>query len=329
MSNPVSYFVRATDLAEVITNKLVLANRVELAQDGTTVISDTTATVPALGVSAWGLIRATSATVVASLTSFDPTTLVSSTLTPTLASGEHIRGYFTAITLTSGAVVCHNIHNNETAPVPVIDDVSVTPNVSNDTQLDYNFSIDSAGGFPPPNTEVWRKVGAGAYSLLSTNVDDNGEFSVNDLAVQTGATSVIKYKARYKSALPQYGAFSNEITPAPDLPVVTLGSGTWTHSTLTAATTVTIPAGSFAADFIEIWGFANAAAVVANGALTLLATVHQAIDGATTYVFSKAYAGLDDSSSKTIKFQARYKTAATVPVFGLRSAVQSITAVFP
>lgn len=326
MGSPTQFFIGSNDSNEVITNKLVRAQRVELAQDGKTAISTTSATVPDLGIEAWGVIKATAATVVASLTSINPATLVSETLTPTLASGEEIRGYFTAITLTSGAVECRNIKGKESAPVPGFSLVSVTPNVADDKKLDYNFTIARiAGGFPPPSTEIWRKVDAGAYALLHTTADDDGHFSYNDLAVQTGAASVIKYKARYKSAANQLGVYSAEITPLPDLPVVTLGSGTWTHSTLTAALVVTAPAGSLAADSVEIWGFANAAAVVAAGALTLLTTVHPGVDGATTISYSKAYAGLDDSADTVpVKFQARYKTAATVPVYGLRSAVLSI-----
>lgn len=325
MGNASAYFIGANDSTDVIVSKLVRATRAELAVDGSTTISDTTATVPALGNEAWGVIKATSATVVASLTSINPATLASETLTPTLASGEVLRGYFTAITLTSGSVECRNIKGKESAPVPSLVNVTATPNGSDDKKLDYNFTVKrAAGGFPPPSTEIWRKVDSGAYALLATQADANGHFDYSDLAVQTGASEVIKYKARYKNAASQLGAFSAEITPAPTLPVVTLGSGTWTHSTLTAATVITVPAGGLAADSVEIWGFADAAAVVANSPLVLLTTVHPSVDGATTINFSKAYAGLDDATAdKTIKFQARYKRGTA---YGIRTAVQSITA---
>lgn len=322
MANAGQYFIVPNESNDVILSKLARFNRVELAEDGSVAVSDTSAHVPDLGVVAWGLIKATSATVVASLTSFDPVTLVSSVITPTLASGEVIRGFFTAITLTSGSVACNNIKSTEAAPVPGIRNVTVTPNVSDDTKLDYNFDIyRAAGAHPPGSTEIWRKVDAGAYALLHTTSDDNGRFSYSDLAAQTGATEVIKYKVRYADGSSK-GAYSNEITPTPDLPVVTLGSGTWTHSTLTAAMVITVPAGGLAADSIEVWGYADGTALTANGALTLLSTVHPSVDGATTVNFSKAYAGFDDSADSIhAKFQVRYKRGS---VYGLRSAVLSI-----
>lgn len=331
MASAAQFFIGSNDSNDVITSKLVRAQRAELAQDGKTSISTTSATVPDLGIEAWGVVKATADTAVASLTSINPATLQSETLTPTLKQGEAVHGYFTAITLTSGAVECRNIKGKESAPVPGFSLISVTPNVTDDKKLDYNFTIARiAGGFPPPSTEIWRKVDSGSYALLTTVSDVNGHFTYNDLQAQTGGGSVIKYKARYKNAGLQLGAYSAEITPATDLPVVTLGTGTWVHSSLTGGMTVTIPTGSTKApvrtDFIEIWGFANAAAVVANGALTLLATVNPAVDGATTYVYTKVYTGLDDSSSKTLKFQARWKTADSTPVYGLRTAVLSVTA---
>jgi hypothetical protein len=223
--------------------------------------------------------------------------------------------------------VCHNIESPESAPVPTLYNVSVTPTVADDKKLDYNFSIKvGSGGHAATSTQIWRKVDSAAYALLHTTSDDNGKFTYNDVGVQTGATEVIKYKARYVNEAGQLGSYSSEITPLPDLPVLTLNTGTWTHSTLTAAFHVAIPAGALAADYFEVWGFADATAVVAAGALTLLATIHPAADGATTYNYSKAYAGLDDSADTIpVKFQVRYKTAASTPVYGLRSAVLSIT----
>lgn len=81
----------------------------KLGQLGSTYIADTSAHTGGR----WGIIEATTATVIASVTSgnlVDGTTCMQGTLTNiSLSAGAQLRGIFTAITLTSGAVVCYDI----------------------------------------------------------------------------------------------------------------------------------------------------------------------------------------------------------------------------
>ncbi len=316
-----NYFIGGNDSAEVILNKLVRQSKAALAVDGSTTITGTSANTPVLGVDAWSVLKAVGATVIASLTSINPHTLVEETLTPTLADGEKLVGFFTAITLTSGSVIANHIKGSEAPSVPQLTFVSAVPNVADDKLLDITFSVTRhSGAFPPGTTEIYSDVASGGYSLLEAVTDNNGVFTYVDDGLTVSQTHA--YKARYANSTSK-GTYSNIITPVPDLPVDTIDTGTWVHGSLTGGFTAHVPASSLATDSIEIWGFANAAAVVANGALTLLATVHPAIDGATTYVYTKAYAGLDDSSDKTLKFQVRSKRGTA---YGVRSAVLSVTA---
>jgi len=321
-----SYFVNASDNAEATLLKLTKQSKSLLGVDGQDTLTGTSTNTPALGVEAWAKIHALEATVINELIEINPQTLASETLTAvSLAAGEEKIGYFTSIDLTSGSVLVNRIKGTESPSVPLLTKTSAAPNVADDKTLDIVFAVARAsGGFPPATTEVWRKVNSDAYALLESVTDVNGVFSYTDDGLTVSDTH--KYKARYANGTSK-GSYSNEITVTPDLPVLTAGTGTWVHGTLTGGFTVTCPSGSLASDTIEIWGFANAAAVVADGALTLLASVHPSIDGATTYVYTKVYSGLDDSSDKTLKFQVRSKrTVSDVVTYGVRSAVLSVTA---